>query len=98
MLSVAWALCTLLYTTSATLIITKPVPGDTIDISYPYNVTWTWTEQDSLDNRVIRMQVIPSGVDLSNSYEESTDIITAAGVATFWAAGAVVNAQGMVSQ
>ena len=98
MLLVAWALCALLYTTSAILTITKPVPGDTIDISYPYNVTWTWTEQDSLKNPQVRMQVVPSGVDLSNSYEESTNITTAAGVATFWAGGDVVNAQGMVSQ
>lgn len=89
-LLVAWALCTLLCTTSA-LNITKPIPGDTIDISYPYNVTWTWTEQDSLNHVELRMQVSPD-------YEESANIITAAGVATFWAAGDVVNAQGMVSQ
>ena len=89
MLLIAWALCPLLCTTSA-LTITKPVPGDTIDISYPYNVTWTWTEQDSLRYPELRMQVSPT-------YEESTNIITAAGVATFWAAGAVVNALGMVS-
>ena len=98
MLLFAWALCALLYTTSATLLITKPVPGDTVDISYPYNVTWTWTEQDILDHSVVRMQVIPKGVDLLNSFEESVDIITAAGIATFWAGGAVINAQYLVSQ
>jgi hypothetical protein len=46
MLSAAWVLCTVVWTASA-LNITKPSAGDTIDISFPYNVTWTWTDQDA---------------------------------------------------
>ena len=46
MLSVAWVLCTLVWTASA-LNITKPRADDTIDISSPYNVTWTWTDQEA---------------------------------------------------
>jgi hypothetical protein len=45
-LSLAWVLCTLLWTASA-LHITKPLPGETIDISFAYSVTWSWTEQDA---------------------------------------------------
>ena len=45
-LLIAWVLYTLLWTASA-LKITQPVPGETIDISFIYNVTWSWTEQDA---------------------------------------------------
>ena len=105
MLSISFILFNLLLTISAPKI-TKPLAGDTNDISFPYNVTWTWDEYEasrargcfSVTNRyllsrndppLVRMQVTPT-------FEESTNIITAAGVATFWAGGDVISAQSMV--
>ena len=46
MLSITYILFNLLLTVAA-LKITKPVAGDTIDISFPYNVTWTWDEYEA---------------------------------------------------
>jgi hypothetical protein len=46
MLTITYILFNLLLTVSA-LKITKPLAGDTIDISFPYNVTWTWDEYEA---------------------------------------------------